>query len=415
MTPRSILLALAALAVTGGLALALPQGQAQRSLVLIDPDKAQAELTRATRESEQAAARAARFASEASQASEAAGRTARETAALAAQIQQAEANIEAARARVSLARAQRQQISVRLAEKQEPTARLTAALQIAARRPLVLSALQPGSLKDLVHVRAVLDSAVPHIRNRTADLRGELEQGRTAELAAARSLDDLRASEVELRERRKRLATLENSQRQAFRSASGSAMREEERALALAEEARDIDGLVDRLDRQAALRRELAALPGPVLRPDDISAGPAGDVGLAAVTPSPTKATQSPPPRDLQLPVAGRTLAGFGAVRDSGQRNSGLVLAPVAGAQVVAPASGRVVFAGAYRGFGKIVIVEHAGGWTSLVTGLARVDVSVGQSLIGGSPIGVAGKRDEPITIELRRDGQPVNPLQFMG
>ncbi len=392
------------------LALAVPQTWAQAPVLLIEPDKAQAELARATRESRSAAARAARLLREAEQARTAADRTARATAALAAQIQQAEADIEAARARYAIAQASRAAIAARLARKQEPLARLAAALQTAARRPLALSALQPGSLKDVVYVRAVLASAVPVLRQRTAALRSELAKERALEAAAARSLAALRSGEADLRDQRQALAAREASQRLAFRQARGTALREEERALALAEAARDLDGLVAQLDEQANLRRELAALPGPVLRPADLSQAAIAPAPQAAPTRLPAEAA----PR-LQLPVAGRTLAGFGAVRESGQRNTGITLAPVAGAQVVAPARGRIAFAGAYRGFGQIVIIEHAGGWTSLVTGLARTDVAVGQAVIAGSPIGVAGARDAPITIELRRAGTPVNPLQFIG
>ncbi|MFN3990223.1 MAG: murein hydrolase activator EnvC family protein [Erythrobacter sp.] len=407
MTPRPLLATAAAFALLGAWAVLGPESHAAVALVLLEPEEAKDELARAARESKAAAARAARLQREAEAASEAATRAAAEAAALAAQIQQAEADIAVAGARYSLARADRARIAARLAEKQEPTARLAAALQTAARRPLALSALQPGSLKDIVHVRAVLASAVPQIRARTAALRGELAAGRAAEARAAKSLDDLRGREADLRARRQQLASLEASQRLASRAARGNALREEERALALAEQARDLDGLVDQLDRQASLRRELAALPGPVLRPADLASALPAAVPAASPTPSAA-------PR-LQLPVAGRTLAGFGTIRESGARTTGITLAPAAGAQVVAPAKGRVAFAGAYKGFGRIVILEHDGGWTSLVTGLARVDVRVGQSVIGGSPIGVAGQRDAPVTIELRREGTPVNPLSFVG
>ena len=407
---RAMLLPAIALALCAGLFAALPVTRAQTSVQLIAPDEAEAALARATRESRRAEARAARLSGEAEAATEAAQRTASQAAALAAQIQQAEADIEVARARYSIARSQRAAVTARLARKQEPTARLTAALQTAARRPLALSALQPGSLKDVVHVRAVLDSAIPQIRARTTALRSELDRGRALEAQAARALTALRDSEDALRQRRQSLAALENQQRLASRTARGAALREAERALALAEEARDLDGLVDRLGEVAALREELAALPGPVLRPADLSAPLA-----AAPSTSPAPAASAPPPGDFQLPVQGRTVLGFGAQRDSGLASTGLVLAPVAGAQVVAPGRGRIAFAGEYRGFGRIVIIEHAGGWTSLVTGLARVDVAVGDSVIGGSPIGVTDGRAAAVTFELRRAGKPVNPLQYLG
>jgi murein hydrolase activator len=408
MSRSATLSALAAAAVCAALFAALPVTRAAPAALLIEPDEAEAQLARAARESRRAQSRAARLTREAEAATEAATRTAREAAALAARIQQAEADIEVARARHALVRGERAALTARLAEKQEPTARLAAALQTAARRPLALSALQPGSLKEMVYMRAVLDSAVPQIRARTAGLRAELDRGRALEADAARALAELRDSEQTLRTRRADLAALENQQRIASRNARGAASREAERALGLAEEARDLDGLVERLDDIAALRRELAALPGPVLRPKDLSAALVAD---AAPTPS---ASPSAPPRGFQLPVDGRTLLGFGALRDSGLASTGLVLAPVAGAQVVAPARGRVAFAGAYRGFGRIVIIEHDGGWTSLVTGLARTDVAVGDTVIGGSPVGVAGGREAPVSFELRRDGAPVNPLQYL-
>jgi len=411
MMPRrpTILTLLTVCGVISALAFALPETEAAQVTPPIEADEAEAALARATRESKLAEGRASKLTAEAEAATEAAQRTASEAAALAARIQQAEADVEVARAKLAIAKSQRARLTARLAAKQEPTARLAAALQTASRRPLALSALQPGSLQDVVHVRAVMASAVPQIRARTAALRRDLDRGRALEAQAAQAVEQLRGGEADLRQRRAQLAALEQKQRLASRAAKGAALREAERALALAEEARDLDGLVDKLGEVATLRRELAALPGPVLRPKDLAAALP-----AAPEAAPTAPPSAPPPRDFQLPVQGRTLVGFGAKRDSGLASTGVTLAPAQGAQVVAPARGRVAFAGSYRGFGRIVIIEHAGGWTSLVTGLERVDASVGDNVIGGSPIGRAGGGATPVTIELRRDGQPVNPLQYL-
>jgi septal ring factor EnvC (AmiA/AmiB activator) len=102
---------------------------------------------------------------------------------------------------------------------------------------------------------------------------------------------------------------------------------------------------------------------------------------------------------------------GFGERADSGLRSIGLTLIPRRGAQIVAPAAGRVAFAGPYRGYGRIVIIEHEGGWTSLVTGMGRVDVAVGDELAANGPLGRAPRDSPEIGLELRRDGTPVNPL----
>ena len=126
----------------------------------------------------------------------------------------------------------------------------------------------------------------------------------------------------------------------------------------------------------------------------------------------PASSPASPAP--YLLPVTGRTVVGFGAQQGSAS-SSGVTLAPRPGAQVVAPAAGRVAFAGAYRGYGRIVIIEHPGGWTSLVTGLARTDVAVGATLVAGAPLGIAAEADPQVTLELRSEGEPVNPLRFVG
>lgn len=410
---------IAGLAALGTLALVVPDSVAQRDVAAMDPAEAQAELARAQRESKRAELRATRLSREAESATLAADKAAREAAALAAEIQQSEADITAARARYSLAQSARAKLSARLAERQQPLVRLTSALQTTARRPLALSALQPGSLKDVVYVRAVLASAVPEIRKRTAGLRSELARGRELENQAASAITSLRESEQQLQSRREELAKLETSKRLASRNARSNAVREEERALALAEEARDLDGLIDKIDEVSGVRRELAALPGPVMRPSGLAKQTIGarenaSGSVEAPTETPTSAATRPP-RDFQLPVQGRTITGFGAKRDSGLRANGLSLGPSPGAQIVAPATGRVAFAGPYRGYGQIVIIEHAGGWTSLVTGLSRTEVSVGDQVIGGSPLGRAGSKNPVVTFEVRRGGTPVNPLQFIG
>ncbi|MEM9312283.1 MAG: metalloendopeptidase, partial [Pseudomonadota bacterium] len=356
--PLKTSVAVGILAAALGLVIATaPSGRAQREVAILSPDEAREQLESATKAGEQAEARAERFAREAEAASEAAERAVRQAAALAAQIQQTEAQIIAARARYSLAQIERARLANRLANRQQPLVRLTAALQTTARRPLALSAFQPGSLKDLVYVRAVLDSAVPQIRARTATLRSELEEGRTLERRARRALTQLRGSEDQLKTKRGALAAVEARQRLALTEARGNAAREGERALVLAEEARDLDGLIKRLDENARLRATLAAFPGPVLRPDNPKETSQAMVSAQAPDAPPAALPVTAPPTRFQLPVQGRTITGFGEQRASGLRSKGLTLSPEPGAQIVSPARGRVVFSGPYEGFGRIVII----------------------------------------------------------
>jgi hypothetical protein len=84
------------------------------------------------------------------------------------------------RNRIRIIEGLRAQQRARLAERQEPVVRLTAALQTMARRPPALAMVQPGSIDDVVHVRSVLASTLPIIRARTPSLREEVKGGQRA-------------------------------------------------------------------------------------------------------------------------------------------------------------------------------------------------------------------------------------------
>ena len=84
-------------------------------------------------------------------------------------------------------------------------------------------------------------------------------------------------------------------------------------------------------------------------------------------------------------------------------------------AQAIAPTAGRVVFAGPYRDYGQILIIDHGGGWTTLITGLHRLTTRVGDAVRQGDPVGVTGARRSNITVELRRNGRPVDIIPLVG
>jgi len=370
-------------------------------------EDAQAALDAARQQQRNARARGERLEQRASRSRETAQKARSAAAALAARVQQAEAGIAAAEARLQLANSKRRKLDRELAARRAPLAHLAGALQSMTRRPLSLSALQPGSLRDLVYTRAVLDSTIPVVRERTAALRSQLDRARALEAEARAAVSDRRDSEATLLQRRKQLVALAAQERLKAQQAAGGADREAQRALVLAEQAIDLDQLVARLESAGSLRKRLAQLPGPVARP----ANPAAATIPATPRPQPS-ATQ--PPRQYQLPVAGRISAGFGEAGASGQRRAGIALDARGSGQVVAPGAGRVIFAGPYRGFGRIAIVEHANGWTSLVTGLASLDVAVGQAVDAGSPLGLAPQQGGEVALELRQDGEPVNPLDYL-
>lgn len=401
--------ALAALAITavfGGAALALAQSD------IFDPQaiaaRERTQLIDAKQQSAAAMARSALLEKQAVTASSEADRLKKRSAALAARIQSAEADISAGEARVALVSRRLADQRARLAQQQQPLLELAASLQQLSRQPPISVLAQPGSLTDMVHARAVIDAAMPVIERRTAGARRELGALQTVRRQQAVALKALSASKTQLAARRDALTRLENEGRLRSRELMSSAQLEADRALGLGEKARDIVDLMDSLEADGAVRAELAQLTGPLPRPRN----PAGSVASAA---PPTAAEAELAEGAYRLPVVGRIVAGLGEVNESGVRSRGVTIAARPGGQVVAPAPGRVGFAGDYRGYGKIVIIDHGGGWVSLLTGMIALSVGVGDTVDAGAPIGRAGSDDSRITVELRRAGRPVDIVAMIG
>lgn len=324
---------------------------------------------------------------EASNAASAADRIVAQRAVLSAEIAAAEAQIEAANARIAIiSRRQRAQQKL-LGQQSEPILRLNAALQQMTGRPTALMMAQPGHREDYIHVRAVMATVQPQIVARTNALRQQIasqNELRAQELLALQTLGDARSR---LTNRRAALARLEGSTRDKADDFAANAAIEFERAIAQGERARDIVGRIDTERLGSVTAAELAALSGPALRLAD-------DRQVEAQA------------RVYILPVQGKLVSGFNELNATGYRERGVRLSAAPGARVVAPAAGKVSFAGRYRSYGQIVILEHGNGWNSLITHLGNVRVARGDLVRQGSPLGEAGRETSEIGVELRKNGR---------
>jgi len=314
-------------------------------------------------------------------------------AALQMRVQAAQSDIAAAQARIGLIATLQQTERARIADKQGPILHLVAALQTLARRPPALAIAQPGSIDDIVHVRLLLADTLPVIAARTASLRQDLDRQTQLRGDAERAVSALAASRQLLDRRKLQLAQVEATAIRRSQRLADQAADEQERALGLGEEARDITDRMQTLSDAGDVAARLAKLAGPDPRPDG------GDAALPV---------HGGPPR-YRLPVAGEVTSGFGEVSPSGVRARGLTIATGGAAIVAAPAAATVVFAGPFRSYGRIVVLAHGGGWTTTMTGLDTLAIKQGDRVGQGAPIGRAGATGGHVTTELRRDDRPID------
>lgn len=380
-------------------ALLASQGNAQSDIA-----DQQRRLVEARAQSAAAADRAARLDAAANTERDQAAKALAEEQALAAKVAQAQADITAATARIALVDRLLTDQQQKLAVQQGPIARLVAALCSLAMRPSSVAVMQPGSVADLVHVRAVLGSTLPLVRARTAGLRGELDRNRRLRADAMLAAQSLTDSRRRLETNRIALARLEAEHRLKSQSLSRTALVESDRAIGLGEHARDLVDQMRTTTDAASTGAALAKLAGPLPRPAQPGELPSLALSWSIVS-APWK-----------LPVAGKLVTGFGEISDAGVTSRGLTFAVAGETDVAAPAAGKVVYAGPFRDYGNVVIIDHKGGWTTLISGLGALSVKLDDMVGQGTLVGAAQSGDDRrITVELRRKGRAVDPVALTG
>jgi septal ring factor EnvC (AmiA/AmiB activator) len=305
-------------------------------------------------------------------------------------IEAAEARISAADAEALLLQTRLSLQRQRLAAEQAPVSSLLAGLVLASRRPPLLLLADSGSIDDLVRLRLLVSATAPVVRERTTALSAELQRQTGLERQAIAARERMAATRDELHERRNALAALEQ-EAIALAGKRGSqalgagdiALASEERFAAVRENAQSAGA-----SRQLA--SDLAALgPAPV---------PPG--GGAPV-----------PPFAYELPSDAPVIDGMGAVSANGVRSRGTTLATRRGVPLVAPADGTVLFAGPFRDYDGLVIIDHGGGWKSVIVN-AGSKLRKGMIVRIGEPLGVALG---PVGVQLQHDGGPVSPALIAG
>lgn len=322
----------------------------------------------------------------------AADRLLAQRAALAAEIDAANAQIAAARARIAIIATEQRRQKAALGEASEPLLRLSALLQKMTRQPVAVMMTQPGDRRDYVHLRATMAAIQPAIERRTVALRRQIAAQRELRLQELVAIRSLNSASKDLAKRRTALAAMENQNRDKATMLGADAALEYERAIGQGERARD---LVERIDADRDSAQNAAAL-------------------AELDVPAPKGQAKVQTSRAYILPVPGRLVSGFGELNPTGYRERGIRLAVMPSAQIVAPASGKITFAGRYRSFGNIIIIEHGGGWTTLVTNIEQLGVASGASVAQGATIGRAGADAPEIMIELRRYGRTIDVLALI-
>lgn len=305
-----------------------------------------------------------------------------------------------------------------------------AALQRLSRNPPQTMLAYPDAPTDMVRSALLLRTALPSIKGQADRLSHELYELSQIREDTRVQLASLEAETLELEDEQKRLRGVLKRKSTLLRQTEAERKEVDRRMAELGKRAQSIRGLLaqiekERQQREAAeakrreeeQRRLAKAAKPPAAKSGDDDEAVARSVALA----KPSGIRPFPATGPISDPVSGRIVKQYGERNKFGQTERGVTYATRPGAQIVAPHDGLVAFAGPFEGYGQILIIEHDGGYHTLLAGLERLDTSVGQWVLTGEPIGAMGNSTIDkggdtvgLYLELRRKGQPIDPNRWI-
>lgn len=283
-------------------------------------------------------------------------------------------------------------------------ARLVAELGRVSRQPPEAALVLPSSPLEAVRTAKLLAALTPALRDQASALAAEVDALQKARVAADTQRKDVANAAEKLAAERETLEELIAKRTKMLSEAETAERSSQTRLDRLARDAQDVRDLVEKLNAERS-RAESEAAP------------PAREPQVAARMPPPAALSRPFGEGTVVPPVHGRILLSFGQPGDGGQPHRGLTIEARPGARLVAPLDGKIVFAGPFRTYGLILIIEHSEGYHTLLAGLGRIDGTVGQTVSTGEPVGIAGSAETgnpSIYVELRRNGQPIDPLPWL-
>jgi septal ring factor EnvC (AmiA/AmiB activator) len=353
-------------------------------------------------------------------------------------VQGSEAKLSETEAKLAELTEQVNVIKNSITERKEAIVKMLSAMQRMGRTPPPALVTRRDDALAVVRSAMLLADVFPELKYQADNLSRELEGLVTLENGIRDQRDQEKQETERLAAEQASLDRLLEEKRRA--TAQGEAELADIRRTATeqAEAVTDLNELIERLDAQIAkveiaqYDAEVAAERALRAREQQQALATPANESVVEIKPASTKVAFASPDRlkpalpfeaakgTLRLPAQGRRVKRFGDTDASGSTLKGISLQTRGEARITAPADGWVVYAGEFRSYGQLLIINAGGGYHILLAGMSRIDVSLGQFVLAGEPIAVMGNSAAPsqgddssrpvLYVEFRKDGRPIDP-----
>jgi len=375
-------------------------------------------------------------------------------------IKKSEAQLTATEARLSELEEQERIIKGSLNQRNSQIAKLLGALQRMGRNPPPVLITQREDALEMVRSAMLLSAAFPELGNQAKVLTTRLNELIRVMTEIRTQSEQLRSEMTRLNDARTRLSGLMEEKRVTLDERQSELKRMRVAATDISRNVKDLNDLISQLDKAVQSNTSLGTYEAqlqqsaPIITPNSSSepaplappatpvaqkqtpaeppAKPPAAKGVEVVELTPATALGSPgrikPEIEfanasglLPLPAQGRQVLGFGEKTQFGGQSKGIVLETRQGAQITSPCDGWIVYAGEFRSYGQLLIINAGGGYHILLAGLSQIDVQPGQFVLAAEPVGtmsgwsqqsrpVAANSAPVLYVEFRKDGRPIDP-----
>jgi septal ring factor EnvC (AmiA/AmiB activator) len=335
---------------------------------------------------------------------------------ISAQVRDVERHITETEGRLHTLDAREQEVRNSLDSRRSEVVEVLAALQRAGRRTPPALLVRPEDALQSLRTAMLLGAVVPELRARAEKLATDLGELITVRKSITAERDRLAADRDKLRNDQTRLAALVDERQKKQADIEKDIEAEGAHAVALAKQAVDLQGLISKMEQDVKSAAKAAAAANQ-------QGGGKGDPALMNDPKRTSPAIAFASAKGLfKLPVNGSKMRDFGSTDGTGGVEKGISLATHPGAQVTTPCDGWVVYAGPFRSYGQLLILNAGGGYHVLIAGMERISVNIGQFVLTGEPVATMGTTSQVASIfaanasqpvlyvEFRKDGTPIDP-----
>ena len=339
----------------------------------------------------------------------------------AAQVRTIETSMGDAEARLRSLDGRGAQTRASMDSRRSEIVEVLAALQRAGRRTPPALLVRPEDALQSLRTALLLGAVVPELRGRAERLAIDLGELVALRKQIAIERDKLALDRDRLKDDHIRLSALVDERQRKQAAIEKDMEAEGARAVALSKQVDSLQGLIAKMEQDLKTAAKAAAAATMQGTPALVNGKPNPALFKDASRQSPAIAFASAKGL-FSYPVNGTKIRDFGGSDGVGGVDKGISLATRPAAQVTTPCDGWVVYAGPFRSYGQLLILNAGGGYHVLIAGMERISVNIGQFVLTGEPVATMGKTSQVASIlatnasqpvlyiEFRKDGTPIDP-----